>query len=392
MQNTVNPETTEISIDFIAGIIWTAQSSVWLKVESSELVTLTDISSPMTVNFNGTDLLDPDGVVTGIGFVDNGKLAYSFEGLSITKQTLQYAFNQILDGNVYEFRALFANIDWVLDLSASTKDNTLMGTGGQDNFKAGSGNDSLYIDGGNDVIDLGGGADSIYIKNFYGYSGGGTTTVTGGAGSDTFMLQYGTDEFDVQLVDNGMTVDLTKKLVVPNAYAIVMSQVENIEGSSFADKLLGSAVANKLFGNGGIDVLTGRAGADQLDGGAKNDTIIGGAGKDRMIGGAGADDFIFQKLADSRGVQRDVIVDFEAGIDDVDLRAIGTDARKDNFIWIGDAKFTGRAGDLHYRQVDNADSAKDFTYVEGDTNGDRKVDILIQLNGLVDPTKADFFL
>jgi Ca2+-binding RTX toxin-like protein len=389
MQITVNPETTEISINFIADIIWTAESSFRLKVESSELATLTDMGFPLTVNFNGTDLLDPDGVVTGIGFVDNGQLAYSFEGLSITKQTLQYAFNQILDGNVTVFRALFANIDWVLDLSASTKDNTLMGTGGQDNFKAGSGNDSLYIDGGNDVIDLGGGADSIYIKNSFGYSGGGTTTVTGGAGSDTFMLHDATDQ---QLVDNGMTVDLTKKLVIPNAYGIVLSQVENIDGSSFADKLLGSASANKLLGNGGIDVLTGRAGADQLDGGAKNDTIIGGAGKDRMIGGAGADDFIFQKLADSRGVQRDVIVDFEAGIDDVDLRAIGTDARKDNFIWIGDAKFTGRAGDLHYRQVDNADSAKDFTYVEGDTNGDRKVDILIQLNGLVDPTKADFFL
>ena len=71
-----------------------------------------------------------------------------------------------------------------------------------------------------------------------------------------------------------------------------------------------------LFGAGGDDLLLGGAGDDTLSGGEGDDTLIGGAGNDWLIGGDGADQFVFRP-----GFGRDVIADFEPGIDVINLAA-----------------------------------------------------------------------
>ena len=65
-----------------------------------------------------------------------------------------------------------------------------------------------------------------------------------------------------------------------------------------------------------VALLDGRSdgGNDTLNGGAGNDILFGGAGNDILTGGAGADQFVF--LANSNS-GKDVITDFEAGIDKV---------------------------------------------------------------------------
>lgn len=58
------------------------------------------------------------------------------------------------------------------------------------------------------------------------------------------------------------------------------TQIENLIGSNYADKLFGNELTN---------FITGGAGNDTLDGGAGNDTLVGGLGNDLVLGGAGDD-------------------------------------------------------------------------------------------------------
>ncbi|MDQ2090274.1 calcium-binding protein [Marimonas arenosa] len=73
-----------------------------------------------------------------------------------------------------------------------------------------------------------------------------------------------------------------------------------------------------LAGTGDDDVLAGGHGADRIEAGAGDDILLDGAGSDTLTGGAGADDFLFS----ADGVA-DVILDFEPGVDRIDLTALG---------------------------------------------------------------------
>lgn len=64
--------------------------------------------------------------------------------------------------------------------------------------------------------------------------------------------------------------------------------------------------------------LIGAAGKDVLLGGSANDVLNGGAGDDVLHGGAGADRFIF-----TAGSASDVILDFQSGVDRLDLLGFG---------------------------------------------------------------------
>jgi serralysin len=78
------------------------------------------------------------------------------------------------------------------------------------------------------------------------------------------------------------------------------SVIENAVGGEGADAITGNAVANKLNGGEGADTLSGREGNDLLTGGTEADT------------------FVFQA-----GWNKDKILDFENGIDKIDLKAFG---------------------------------------------------------------------
>lgn len=67
----------------------------------------------------------------------------------------------------------------------------------------------------------------------------------------------------------------------------------------------GNATANRVAGNAGDNALYGRAG---------DDTLAGGAGNDMLTGDEGSDIFVF-----ARGAGRDTVMDFAAGIDEVQL-------------------------------------------------------------------------
>lgn len=72
-----------------------------------------------------------------------------------------------------------------------------------------------------------------------------------------------------------------------------------------------------IQGTAGDDLLFGGAGDDVLMGLDGDDRLSGGAGSDRLIGGAGADAFIFAEPEPGY----DVIVDFEDGLDIIEIAA-----------------------------------------------------------------------
>ena len=80
----------------------------------------------------------------------------------------------------------------------------------------------------------------------------------------------------------------------------------------------GTSGANALTGGVAGDQLSGGAGNDRLSGGAGRDILSDGAGEDVLTGGADAD--IFVMTADGAD---DTIMDFEIGVDRIDLSQWG---------------------------------------------------------------------
>lgn len=157
---------------------------------------------------------------------------------------------------------------------------------------------------------------------------------------------------------------------------------DKLFGGAGNDELYGGSGNDKLRGDAGVDVLIGGAGKDKLIGGAGDDTLIGNGGRDVLKGGDGADEFVFMSAKDSRvktGV--DVIKDFSRADGDViDVTAFG------DFDFIGRQRFSGDGDELRMVQK-NGD-----TFVQGDVNGDGKVDFTIRLDDKINLNDGDFIL
>ena len=123
---------------------------------------------------------------------------------------------------------------------------------------------------GNDTISGGGGADRL----------------TGDAGDDTLVGGGGDDTIFYDFPRTGIRANLARGTVTGDGSDRVR-EIENVEGSPFADVIVGNGTRNWLQGFGGNDTLSGGAGPDRLDGNEGNDDLRGDAGNDRLDGGSG---------------------------------------------------------------------------------------------------------
>lgn len=98
----------------------------------------------------------------------------------------------------------------------------------------------------------------------------------------------------------------------------------------------GTIGRDRLTGTDGADLITGGEDRDRLEGGDGADVLIGDDGNDRLIGGNGSDIFVFGADARDGGRDRDIILDFELGVDALVLEA-GAEIRRS----------FERNGDLH---------------------------------------------
>ncbi|MBW6392174.1 cellulose binding domain-containing protein [Billgrantia antri] len=133
------------------------------------------------------------------------------------------------------------------------------------------------------------------------------------------------------------------------------------------------------------DGLIGTEGEDTLQGTAASDSLYGGLGSDRLTGGAGGDHFVYLSTFESTAFDSDIIVDFDRSEGDlIDLSGIDADLATEGeqaFSWVGNAAFSGTAGELR----------SEGGQVQGDVNGDGVVDIQVDVLG-VDSLRADDFM
>jgi Ca2+-binding RTX toxin-like protein len=120
-------------------------------------------------------------------------------------------------------------------------------------------------------------------------------------------------------------------------------------GTRKDDRLASNRAITYLAGRGD-DVIVSRSdkrsivyggpGKDRIRLATGNDVIIGGPSGDRLTGGGGKNKYIYEKIADSRPEDRDVVVDFSPGHDQINLRQVDANSSRANrqkFIYIGNA-------------------------------------------------------
>lgn len=309
-------------------------------------------------------------------------------------------------------------------LRGAIGNDTITGGAGQSDIFGDGGDDQLSANNGRSHLSGGSGDDILYLTTRYSMLGSGAAVIQGGAGRDVLTLE-------LALTSGAMTENLSAASIkLADGTSITGCEAISFSAGNANDDLTASndalgLTANILLGMGGSDILRasrngatldgggdddtlvggrgadrllGNSGNDDMAGGRGNDTLIGGFGKDRMTGGLGADTFslIYSFESGNDTAARDVITDLlrsegdRLGLADIDANAltIGNDA----FVFIRKAAFGKHAGELRYENVDLAGTAKDYTLLTGDTNGDGLADFSIELSGLIQLTGVDFIL
>ena len=228
-------------------------------------------------------------------------------------------------GTAYRGHAAGDTIIDIENLNGSSYADRLLGDNAANSLWGRAGDDTLEGRAGNDTLGGGSGADLL----------------DGGAGVDWVSYWYS---------DEAVTVDLEVGTGEGgHAEGDVIVDIENLQGSSYADWLLGDNAANSLWGRAGDDTLEGRAGDDWLNGGAGADRLDGGAGVD-VVSYSGSDQGVVVDLGMGTGMRGhaagDTIVDIEnlRGSSYAD-RLLGDNAA--NSLWgrAGNDTLEGRAGD-----------------------------------------------
>ena len=390
--------------------------------------TITDLAT-------GADQLDLTALgLTGVGNGLNGTVALSYSAAadvtylrSLATAGPSKGFELALAG---DYRGDLTSADFVslyqgtgsaetLDASASSTNSALRGEGGDDALLSGerddylmggTGADSLTGGGGKDVFvyeqvtdsyvnDRTGAASMDVIHDLapypwsgvagidhidltaLGFSGlgdghNGTLVLSDGADGGLLLQSLDADangfRFAVQLNnDTGFVQsghNLTEALYFPPG-PILPTPTSPVAGSDEHDWLIDAWDHVELLGKGGDDELW-------ADGG--NDTLDGGLGRDELRGGSGADTFRFTATADSIRGDNDVVTDFLALKDTIDVSGLG-------YTGIDDG--TGATVKVVYN------SDLDRTYIKNfdtDTHGERfEITLLGNLEGQLD---ADNFI
>ncbi|CAN5256634.1 hypothetical protein BH10PSE14_BH10PSE14_10440 [soil metagenome] len=208
--------------------------------------------------------------------------------------------------------------------------DSLFGQDGNDQLYGDAGVDYLVGGTGDDMLDGGTGADALYGEDGNDILWGGTDFATdilvGGAGNDVLHGDSGLGDYD--LMDGGSGddtyyVDTPADLTFEAVGGGTDTVHANIVGAGYylyanVENLILDGVTPFGVGNELNNQLTGNAIGNYLLGGAGDDVLNGKAGNDVLFGEAGADTFVFE-----HGTGADVIGDFTAGTDRIDLTAIG---------------------------------------------------------------------
>jgi Ca2+-binding RTX toxin-like protein len=188
---------------------------------------------------------------------------------------------------------------------------------------------------------------------------------------------------------------------------LMLAGNDRVFGTSGDDYVFGANGKDKLWGEEGDDTLLGGDGNDSLNGGKGNDSLVGGdhhdtlsagIGTDKLYGGRGTDllvggtdslkdVFVYKShLESANSSARDVIQNFSAGVDDINLKAIDANSGVG-----GDQTFAYSGANAAAHSVWLVKAGGNTT-VYADVNGDRTADFSIRLLGVTALSQLDFLL
>jgi Ca2+-binding RTX toxin-like protein len=260
-------------------------------------------------------------------------------------------------------------------INGNNADNVLAGLGDGDYLYGNAGADRLIGGRGNDSVDGGDGADVLFggIGNDSMIGLDDDDQAFGGAGDD----YLGDDDGDDLLVGGAGNDRLTAG-----------AGDDTGRGGEGADSIEGGSGDDRLFGGSGNDTIRGGAGEDNLSGTSGRDTLAGDAGSDTLSGGAGADLFDFNLVTDSLRLDGDDILDFQLGLDDIDLSTVDSNMSAAGdlpFVFRGTAAFTALG------QIRIVDQGNDIR-VEMNTTGSLTADMEILVRNVATLSASDFIL
>lgn len=229
--------------------------------------------------------------------------ANSSESLLVDGSALNGGAELILDGS--------AETKAALTILAGTGDDTLTGGAGNDHFTGAAGADTITGNSGIDTASYAGSAAGVTVDlNLLTAQGGagdatgdvvtGIENLTGSAFADTLtgntldnVLAGGAGADTLDGGSGNDTVDYSSSAA---AVTVDLGNDANNAGGDAAgdvldsiENLTSSRFDDNLTGDSGVNVLNGGAGNDVIIALAGNDTLLGGTGDDIMTGGAGGD-------------------------------------------------------------------------------------------------------
>lgn len=185
---------------------------------------------------------------------------------------------------------------------------------------------SNTLNSAGNVINMGAGNDTLTIDL---QALNNTTTLAGGAGTDTLIFSANTDSDSITqdaTVTGFETVSfLTAGIAgifatVVNDAGVAAAATQTINAFNLTGTLLWNGAAEldgkfSITGGSGADSLTGGSLVDTIVGGLGADVITGGLGADSLTGGLGVDTFVYTLVTQSNGTNTDTITDFLTGTD-----------------------------------------------------------------------------
>jgi Ca2+-binding RTX toxin-like protein len=346
----------------------------------------------------------------GDGIADRYMVLDQFRGTTAGNDITPVETNLIQSSDLWAYHYFMGGEQDDTLVGSDNDDDTfgdrIYGFAGNDRIFGNDGSDELFGGAGNDRLD----------------GGAGTDTFTGGPGNDVYILDSSEHEDAFEEAGEGIDHVFSSGFFSP-----LRVNIENLTlygdayegaGNSLANVITGSGTNNLLWGGAGNDAISGGAGGDKIQAGTGHDWIRGGTGADYLVGESGADKFVYYSVEEAGFATAgtgDFITDFE-GInigetepDRIDLHRIDADtstAADDAFHFIGDAEFSGTAGELRsvtetVQVVDPDPFFPSPTFqaradlVEGDVDGDGTADFQLAViqEGFFEPLNVrDFYL
>ncbi len=197
-------------------------------------------------SFNATiGASDADGDILTFSLITQPNLGSA----SLSGSTLSYSTTVAGSANfrvqASDGKGGVATQDFYIFSNGGSGNDLLIGSPDADSIDGSSGNDTIYGEGGADTLVGGIGNDTIHADA--------SDVIDGGAGDDWVY-------FSSTNLTSGITVDLAKGLIGTRSGSI--SNIENVQGTSFNDIIYGTSANNYLVGGTGNDTIDGGDGYD----------------------------------------------------------------------------------------------------------------------------------